>query len=106
MSSEPRKRTSGIDRALQIMDLLTEREEPMTAYELAKSAGAPVSTIYRIVDELHERNMLSKSDENHYWLGPRLMRYGLVYRAHMDMITQAKREMSRLAKATGETVQI
>lgn len=106
MATEGRKRTSGIDRALQIMDLLTERQEPMTAYDLAKSAGAPVSTIYRLVDELIERDMLSKADENHVWLGPRLMRYGLLYRARMDMFAEAKREMQKLASATGETVQI
>ena len=43
MSDEKRKRTSGIDRALQVMDILTERQEPMSAYDLAKSAGAPAS---------------------------------------------------------------
>ena len=106
MADEKRKRTSGIDRALQVMDILTERQEPMSAYDLAKSAGAPASTIYRIVGELVERDMLSRSDESRVWLGPRLMRYGLLYRARMDMFAEAKREMQRLSQATGETVQI
>lgn len=61
MADTKRTRTSGIDRAMQIMDILTERQAAMTAYDLAKSVGAPVSTIYRLVDELVERNMLSGS---------------------------------------------
>lgn len=106
MTTQKRKRTSGIDRTLQILDILAERQEAMSAYDLAKSTGAPVSTIYRIVDELIERDMLSRADGGHVWLGPRLMRYGLLYRARMDMFAEAKREMTRLSQATGETVQI
>lgn len=105
MAGTPRKRTSGIDRALQIMDALTERQRPMTAYELAKVTGAPMSTFYRVIDELVEREMLSR-DETLIWLGPRLMRYGLVYRANMDMFAEARREMNLLCQRTGETVQV
>ncbi|MGP9818563.1 IclR family transcriptional regulator [Salinarimonas sp. NSM] len=106
MTDEPRKRTSGIDRSLQILDALTERKRAMTAYELAKAAGAPVSTIYRLIDELVEREMLSRTETGAIWLGPRLMRYGLVYRAHMDLYAEARREMTRLSQRTGETVQV
>ena len=104
MPSKPR--TSGIDRAIQVMDILTERQTPMTAYDLAKSAGAPASTIYRIVDELIEREMLSRSKGKMIWLGPRLMRYGLTYRSKMNLFAEAKAEMYELSKRTGETVQV
>ncbi|MCR8726107.1 IclR family transcriptional regulator [Frigidibacter sp. ROC022] len=106
MNDVPRSRTSGIDRTLQVMDILAERQVPMSTYDLAKSAGAPVSTIYRIVDELIERDMLSRGPNNSVWLGPRLMRYGLIYRARMDIFSLARHEMQRLVEATGETVQI
>jgi DNA-binding IclR family transcriptional regulator len=106
MEQTTRTRTSGIDRAIQVMDILTERKTPMSAYELAKSVGAPVSTIYRLVDDLVERDMLSRIDGKHIWLGPRLMRYGLVYRSQMDLFVEAKREMLELSKRTGETVQV
>ncbi|WP_116134134.1 IclR family transcriptional regulator [Tropicimonas sp. IMCC34043] len=105
-ATAPRTRTSGIDRTLQIMDILAERKVAMSAYDLAKSAGAPVSTIYRLVDELVERSMLTRQPDNMIWLGPRLMRYGLVYRAQMDVFSLAQQEMQRLVDATGETVQI
>lgn len=104
--SEPRKRTSGIDRSLQILDILTERQRPMTAYELAQQIGAPVSTIYRLTDELLTRDMLSRSGASGLWLGPRLMRYGLVYRAHIDTFAHAKEEMNTLSKRIGESVQL
>lgn len=106
MTDAPRSRTSGIDRTLQILDALTEYERPMSAYELGKATGAPVSTVYRLVDELVEREMLSRRDDGLVWLGPRLMRYGLRYRASMDLFAEARHEMRRLARETGEAVQL
>lgn len=106
LDQQQRKRTSGIDRTLQMLDILADRQVPMTVYELAKSAGAPASTIYRLVDELVERGMLSRREDNVIWLGPRLMRYGLIYRSQIDAFALAEEEMRQLARLTGETVQI
>ena len=106
MDAISRSRTSGIDRSLQILDVLTEQNRPMSSYELSKATGAPVSTVYRLVDELVERDMLSRREEGAIWLGPRLMRYGLSYRASIDLYAEARREMRRLAEVTGETVQL
>jgi len=106
MSTVQRKRVGAIDRTLQILDVLTDAQRPMSAYDLAQKTGAPVSTIYKIVDELVERSMLSRSGENGVWLGPRLMRYGLTYRSRMDVFNEAKREMEALAGRLGETIQI
>lgn len=101
-----RKRVGAIDRALQLLDLLTERGRPMSAYELARATGAPASTVYKIVEELNERGMLSRAGDSQIWLGPRLLRYGLTYRASVDAFAEARREMERLCAEIGETVQI
>jgi len=101
-----RSRRSGMDRALQILDILTEWHRPMTAYELAKMAGAPPSTVYKLIDELEERMMLSRSGDGRVWLGPRLMRYGLAYRARMSAFSEAERAMFALNEQVGEMVQI
>lgn len=106
MTEAVRSRTSGIDRSLQILDTLSEQNRPMSAYELGKATGAPVSTVYRLVDELVEREMLSRRDDGMVWLGPRLMRYGLSYRSSIDLYAEARREMRRLAETIGESVQL
>lgn len=102
----PRSRTSGIDRSLQILDILTERHQPMTAYDLAKVTGAPPSTVYKLIDELVERAMLTRGADGRAWLGPRLMRYGLAYRARMSAFGEAERAMFALNERVGEMVQI
>ncbi|TNY33334.1 IclR family transcriptional regulator [Pelagovum pacificum] len=106
MTVQKRGRTSGIDRALQILDILTERHGPMTGYQLAKVTGAPPSTIYKLVEELIERSMLVRTGDDRIWLGPRLMRYGLAYRARMSAFGEAERAMFALNERVREMVQI
>ncbi len=101
-----RQRQTGLDRALQVLDILTEAEEPMSAYRIASALKAPTSTIYKIVDEMLQRGLLTRGSGTDVWLGPRLMRYGLVYRMKLDFFSEARKEMERLRAETGETVQI
>ncbi|MDE2674872.1 MAG: helix-turn-helix domain-containing protein, partial [Paracoccaceae bacterium] len=74
-----RQRQTGLDRTLQVLDALTEHEKPMSAYRIAKAIGAPSSTIYGTVEEMLKHGLLSRSSKRDLWLGPRLMRYGLLY---------------------------
>ena len=50
-----RSRTSGIDRALQILDHLQREGRPATANEIARAVGAPLSTIDVSVDDLVDK---------------------------------------------------
>jgi DNA-binding IclR family transcriptional regulator len=104
--SAARQRQTGLDRTLQVLDALTEAQVPMTAYQIATAIGAPTSTIYRTVEEMLSRGLLSRAGDKALWLGPRLMRYGLLYRTKLDFFAEARREMEQLRQRTGETVQI
>jgi DNA-binding IclR family transcriptional regulator len=101
-----RSRTSGIDRALQILDCLQKVERPATAYEIARDIGAPLSTIYVIVDDLVEKDLLDRQENGLIWLGPRLYHYGLTYARSLDLLTAATQEMAELAETSRETIQI
>lgn len=102
----PRNRVSGIQRATQILELLSERQEAATAYDIARSLGAPLSTVYGVTDELVDSELLVRDDDNRLWLGPRIHRFGLACERRMDLLTAAKQEMSRLSAEIGETVQV
>lgn len=101
-----RSRVSGIDRVLQILDHLQATGAPATAYELAKATGAPLSTVYALVDDLVGKGLLDRSGDGLVWLGARLYHYGLTYARNLDLLTVATHEMHELSHAVGETVQI
>ncbi|WP_127751830.1 IclR family transcriptional regulator [Devosia sp. 1566] len=107
-ATEPvrRTRTSGIDRALQIFDHLQQLERSATAYEIARAVGAPLSTIYAIIDDLVDKDLLDRDSNGLIWFGPRMYHYGLSYARSLDLLSAATQEMHELARLSGETVQI
>lgn len=105
-ASPARTRTSAIDRAVQILDALQDTNRPTTAYEIARLVGAPLSTVYSIINDLVEKNLLARTPEGAIWLGSRLYGYGLTYASSLDYLAVAHEEMNRLSAQVGETVQV
>lgn len=101
-----RKRTSALDRILQVLDLLQETDQPATAYEIARAVGAPLSTIYVIVEDMVGKRLLDRQENGTLRLGPRLYHYGLAYAQRLDLLTIANQEMTDLALGSRETVQL
>lgn len=101
-----RPRTSWLDRALPILDHLLETGVPLSSYAVAKGIGAPLSTIYGVIDAMVAAGLLARRDDGAVWLGPRLYRYGLAYARTLDTLGAATPEMAELCQAVGETVQV
>lgn len=102
----PRTRTSAIDRAVQILDALQAAGRPATAYEVARMMGAPLSTVYSIINDLVEKNLLARRLDGAIWLGSRLYGYGLTYAGSIDYLAVAAEEMQHLSAEVEETVQV
>ena len=108
MKTKPRgRRVSGIDRMFQVLDFLTARGAPATAYDIAGAIGAPSSTIYEIVETLIEKQALVRDEaRGTVFLGPKLHFYGLGYVRNLNVAAVFQRAMEKLAETTRETVQI
>jgi DNA-binding IclR family transcriptional regulator len=104
----PRKpRTNGIERASSILECLVGLGESATAYQIAKAIGAPLSTTYETIALMEKLGMLQRSGgEGRYFLGVRLLFYGLAYSSHLAEDEVYRREAEALSRATGENVQI
>jgi DNA-binding IclR family transcriptional regulator len=95
-----------MDRALQILDHLYQTGTPAGSYVIAKAIKAPLSSVYMIIDDLVEKNILARNPDGTIWLGARLFHYGLAYARSLDFMTVATQEMQDLCRRVGETVQI
>jgi DNA-binding IclR family transcriptional regulator len=105
-AAAPRTRTSALDRAVQILDALQDAGKPATAYEIAHRVNAPLSTVYSIINDMVEKNLLSRAADGAIWLGSRLYGYGLAYASSLDYLAVANEEMQRLSAEVEETVQV
>ncbi len=101
-----RNRVSGIDRALQVLDFLQETAAPAGPYAIAKAVGAPLSTVYAVIDDLVSKRILQRRGDGQLWLGPRLYHYGLAFARSLDFLDVATHEMHDLCRTVDETVQI
>jgi DNA-binding IclR family transcriptional regulator len=101
-----RNRVSGIDRALQVLDFLQEAAAPAGPYAIAKAVGAPLSTVYAVIDDLVAKRILQRRGDGQLWLGPRLYHYGLAFARSLDFLDVATHEMHDLCRTVEETVQI
>jgi len=105
--AQSRTRVSGIDRMLQILDRLQDAGAPASAYDIAKSIKAPLSTVYTIINDLVDKEILKRDNKDGtVWLGARLYRYGLAYARSLDFLTVASQVMRNLAVECGESIQI
>lgn len=102
----PRKpRTNGVERAFQVIEYLTESGESATAYQIAKEIGAPLSTIYESIALLEKMDVVARyGDDGKFFLGPRLVVYGLAYQRHLEADQIFRREAEVLSRASGESV--
>jgi DNA-binding IclR family transcriptional regulator len=98
-------RTSGIERAIQILNFLSRSGEPSTGYAIAKAIGASPSTIYPIVAELVQNSLLLEID-NSIWLGPQVLVYGRAYAGSVDILRAAATVIRRMRDEAGECVQL
>lgn len=101
-----RSRVSAMDRVVQILDYLYQTDCPAGPYAIAKAVGAPLTTVYSIIDDLLEKDFLSQAANKTVWLGPRLHYYGLAYARRIDFYTAATSEMHNLCRTLNETIQV
>lgn len=73
--------------------------------ELADHLGEPMSTIHNHLETLREKNYVIREDNN-YYLGLRFMELGERRRHNYSVYSMGKDEVERIAKETGELVNL
>ncbi|MEU5906647.1 IclR family transcriptional regulator [Micromonospora sp. NPDC047467] len=97
--------TSGLGRALAVIDLLAERSPEMIGVStVARELNLPKAVAHRILKEL-TANQFVTFDEGtrRYRLGPGALAVGLAALRAIDVQAITNRHMRRLVEATGET---
>lgn len=93
-----------ISRAANILRALQRNPDGLSLGEIAKQIDLPRSTVQRIVDSLHNENLVFLSCKNGVRLGPALLSLAEATRFKISKI--ARPTLEAIAKKTGETVQL
>ncbi len=96
-----------VRRALDILELMLQRGEPITVAQIVTELSIPKSTAYELVRTLSESDYLAPSGRGSgLFLGRKLFELGMAYRSHVDLLKDGSRIAEQLRDETGETVQL
>ena len=93
-----------VDRAIDLLEIMTDLGGEAGLTELATGAGLPLPTIYRLVQTLVSRGYARQLPSRRYALGPRLIRIG--ESAGRQLGAGTRPYLERLAAQLGETVNL
>ena len=106
-----REKNSGkiqsVDRALNILEIISDAEDGMTLAQLSEEVGLPKSTVHGLVSTLRDHKFVSQADDDgRYRMGIMLFELGTKLARSWDIRDAAKPAMRWLSKEFGETVHL
>lgn len=88
-----------IDRALDIIEVLSDESEGLGVTEIANRIGLHKSTAHRIITTMTNRGYLNKNESGNYQIGLKLIEAVSCYINSLELQTEAR---PYIAKITGE----
>jgi IclR family KDG regulon transcriptional repressor len=96
-----------IDRAISLLDALSEAEGPQALRDLGRAAEVPSTTARRLLLTLISHRFVTQDEETRlYSRGPRLFESAYRIMGNLDLRTQAGPTLDRLNRETGLTVHL
>src|SRR2546428_5739899 len=94
-----------VDRALRVLELLSESGSGLTLEELAGVARIPKSSLHRILAALRHRGFAAQQEESgRYFLGTEMLRAAFGFHDRLDLRALVHPLMVRLRDELNETV--
>jgi IclR family acetate operon transcriptional repressor len=98
------RRVAAVERALAVLDALSDGSPELGTNEIARRTGINASTVSRLLATLANARMVEHvSATGRYRLGPRLLQLGSVVLSRLDLREVARPQLQALVHATGET---
>lgn len=103
MEQTEKGQVKSLIKALELVDILSRNQAPMTLQELHQASGYPKSTIYSLLSTLRTFDCIRQEADGRYYLGTKLFQWGCGVSASWDITRLARPYLERLAQATGAT---
>ena len=92
-------------RVLEILELFSETDKPMTISDIAAATGYPKTSVFDIVNILHDRGFIRRENDRAktYVMGVKAYQVGMAYLQHTSLYTLAHPLLAELRDRMGET---
>lgn len=104
MAEERAKTVSGVERALEVLTLFAESDQPtLGVTEIAEDLGYSKAVVHRILTTCRSKGFVETDGSRRYRLGSKFVSLGLRYLERIDVRTLARPTLVRLSARTNET---
>ncbi len=93
-----------LERAVDILDLLAQSDEPMRSVDIAKQLGVSPQCVGNLLRTLYNRGMVSQEKCRRYRLGPHCFYLGDFADSWRDLREESRPVLHKLRETTGESV--
>ena len=87
-----------LDRAFDILDVLSETNMPMKLSEIAEACDLSKSTAHRILTAMLARSFVAKSEAGEYTIGYKIIEMASTQINNLELLTEAQPYLSKLMR--------
>jgi DNA-binding IclR family transcriptional regulator len=98
--------TRVLDRALLILDILAETEEPLGTTDIARRSTLSKATAFRLLSSLSAANVIIKDGKGLYQMGPAVLTWANAFRKQTGLVELSRPYLKNLWEETSETVHL
>ncbi|MGM0420741.1 MAG: IclR family transcriptional regulator [Bacillota bacterium] len=107
MRDKPKQLVKSLDRALNILEVVSHSKEPLGVTELSNKTDLNKSTVYRMLNTLKYRGYIAQNNEkDKYTTGLKLFELGNLVIDDLDLRKTSVSYLKELMELTGETVHL
>ena len=98
--------TGVLKKALELLKYISEVDKPSGVTEIARALDMPKATVHRILNSLCDENVLLKTDDGLYGMGPTVLLWSSAYNYKSGIVNIARPMLATLRDKTRETVHL
>jgi IclR family transcriptional regulator, KDG regulon repressor len=93
-----------VEESIQVLQLLLDRQAPMTLAEITRTSGLSKNKTFRILYTLEKHQCVARNSEGAYRLGVRFLHFGQHVQDRLDLRDTARPVLDWLAEQTRESI--
>ena len=105
-SEGPKHRVEALAKGLKVLGLFSTSRPSMRVTDIAREAGYPMPTTFRLVTTLEQEGFLERTPDGSVRPGTGVLALGFAALQGLDLLQTSAVELDHLAKATGGTVNL
>lgn len=98
------KTIQSVAKAMQLLDLLAEIQQPMSLGEISQKTGWPKSTVHGLLSTMRDYSVIAQDELGRYMLGIRLFEYGSTLSSSWTILDVVRPFIQHISYETGQTV--